>query len=84
MTKLLVLMCVVLYRFSAMKINEQDMIEGRTLKIWVWEQVEAVSTKTLVVGGRSIHLLLTVASLVADLGEAFPAGLNSSFDLGKE
>lgn len=73
-----------------MKKNEQDMIEERTLKIWVWEQVEAVSTK---VGGRSIHLLLTAASLVvdlgeaslvADLGEAFPAGLNSSFDLGKE
>lgn len=76
-----------------MKKNEQDMIEERTLKIWVWEQVEAVSTQTLVVGGRSIHLLLTAASLVvdlgeaslvADLGEAFPAGLNSSFDLGKE
>lgn len=69
-----------------MKKNEQNMIEGRTLKIWVWErvEVEVVSTKTSVVGGNSIHLLLTVASLVVALGEAFRAGLNSSFDLGTE
>lgn len=67
-----------------MKKNEQNMIEGRTLKIWVWERVEVVSTKTSVVGGNSIHLLLTVASLVVALGEAFRAGLNSSFDLGTE
>jgi hypothetical protein len=66
-----------------MKKNEQDMIEGRTLKIWAWDRVEAVSTPTLVVGGSSIHFLLRVASLVADLGEAFLEGLNSSFDLGK-
>lgn len=67
-----------------MKKNEQNMIEGRTLKIWVWERVEAVSTKTSVAGGNSIHLLLTVASLAVALGEAFRVGLNSSFDLGTE
>lgn len=59
------------------------MIEGRTLKILAWDQAEAVSTPTLVVGGSSIHFRLRVASLVADLGEAFLEGLNSSFDLGK-
>ena len=79
--------------FLAMKKNERDMIEEKTLKTW-GDRVGVVST---LVGDSHLHLLLREASLVVvvDLGEAaslvvvdlvedFQVGMNSTFDFSEE
>lgn len=67
-----------------MKKNVLGMIEGKTLKIWVWVVAVAAAVSTLLAAGdNSTLLLLMVVFLVVvvDLEEAFPVDLNSIFDL---